>query len=135
MFTFPRRLINDPKSMQHEWQKDHMYAERGPWVTHVPTLSIITLQNMVPNVRNEDGNNLVSFYVHVIIAIKCVHYTIIVCNYHTLNISLVKKLHLKAASMHISGNNSICKFVYSKLFSYFVQAKSQQFPLFTVTYF
>ena len=61
MFTIPRRLINDPKSMQHEWQKDHMYAERGPWVTHVPTLSIITLQNIVPNVRNEDGNNLVSF--------------------------------------------------------------------------
>ena len=29
-------------------QKDHMYAERGQWVTHVNTLSIITLQNIVP---------------------------------------------------------------------------------------
>ena len=30
-----------------------MYAERGPRVTHVHTLSIITLQNIVPDVRNE----------------------------------------------------------------------------------
>ena len=57
-----------------------MYAERGPWVTHVHTLSIITLQNIVPDVRNESKNDLVSFYVNVIIAIKCVHYTIIACN-------------------------------------------------------
>ena len=30
-----------------------MYPERGPRVTHVHTLSIITLQNIVPDVRNE----------------------------------------------------------------------------------
>ena len=36
-----------------EKQKDHMYAERGPRVTHVNTVSIITLQNIVPAVRNE----------------------------------------------------------------------------------
>ena len=30
-----------------------MFAERGPRVTHVKTLSIITLQNIVPDVRNE----------------------------------------------------------------------------------
>ena len=29
-------------------------------------------------------------YVHVIIAIKCVHYTIIVCNKHTSKRKLVK---------------------------------------------
>ena len=34
-------------------QKDHMYAERGPRVNHVNTLSIITLQNIVLDVRNE----------------------------------------------------------------------------------
>ena len=34
-----------------------MYAERGPRVTHVNTLSIITLQNIVPDVKK----NLISF--------------------------------------------------------------------------
>ena len=34
-------------------QKDHMYAERGPRVTHIYTLPIITLQNIVPDVSNE----------------------------------------------------------------------------------
>ena len=57
-------------------QKDHMYAERGPRVTNVNTLSIITLQNIVPDVKK----NLISFLKHLNIAIKCVHYTIIVCN-------------------------------------------------------
>ena len=58
-----------------------MYAERGPRVTHVHTLSIITLQNIVPDVRNERRKlSHIVFYVDVIIAIKCVHYTIIVCN-------------------------------------------------------
>ena len=39
-------------------QKDHMYAERGPWVTHVNTLSIITLQNIVP--RTYDPSSFIS---------------------------------------------------------------------------
>ena len=30
-----------------------MYAERGLTVTHVHTMSIITFQNIVPDVRNE----------------------------------------------------------------------------------
>ena len=34
-------------------EKDRMYAERGPRVTHVNTLSIITLQNIGPDVTNE----------------------------------------------------------------------------------
>ena len=34
-------------------QKDHVYAGKGLRVTHVNTLSIITLQNIVPDVRNE----------------------------------------------------------------------------------
>ena len=43
-------------------QKDHMYAERGPRVTHVNTRSIITLQNIVPDVRYESRKkNLVSY--------------------------------------------------------------------------
>ena len=41
-------------------QKDHMYEtclyERGPRVTHVNTLSIITLQNIVPDVRNDHAH-------------------------------------------------------------------------------
>ena len=52
-----------------------MYAERGPRVTHVNTLSIITLQNIVPDVRNESRKQVVSFFVHMIIAIKRVQYT------------------------------------------------------------
>ena len=38
-----------------------MYAERGPRVTRVNRLSIITLQNIVQDVRNERRKNLVSF--------------------------------------------------------------------------
>ena len=30
-----------------------MYAEKGPRVNHVNTLSFITLQNAIPDVRNE----------------------------------------------------------------------------------
>ena len=53
-----------------------MYAERGPRVTHVNTLSIITLQNIVPDVRNESRKqSRIVFFVHMIIAIKRVQYT------------------------------------------------------------
>ena len=36
-----------------EQQMELMYAERGPRITDVNTLSIITLQNIDPDVRNE----------------------------------------------------------------------------------
>ena len=38
-----------------------MYAESRPWVTHVNTLSIISLQNIVPDSKMKVENNLVSF--------------------------------------------------------------------------
>lgn len=63
-------------------QKANMFAERGPRITHVNTLpSIITLQNIIPDMRNESRKRTISYrvYVYVIIAIQFVHYTIIVC--------------------------------------------------------
>ena len=72
-----------------EQQIGHMYAERGPRVTDVNTLFIITLQNIDPNVRNESRKH--RFYVHII-AKKWVHYIIIICNQHTINSTLVKSI-------------------------------------------
>ena len=38
-----------------------MYSEIGPRVTHDNTLSVITLQNIIPDLEMKVGNNLVSF--------------------------------------------------------------------------
>ena len=70
-----------------------MYDKREPGVTHFNTLSIFTLKNIVPDVRNKSmKQSYIVIFVHVtcIIATKSVRSTMIICYQHTLNSTLVK---------------------------------------------
>lgn len=58
-------------------QKD-MYDEREPRAIHVNTHSLNTPQNIIPDLRNEIIKQS-RIYLYVIIALKFVHYIVIVC--------------------------------------------------------
>ena len=84
----------------------YMYPEIGPWVTHVNTLSIITLQNIVTDVRkwkkktisyrfknNVVGGALFKFQDNIYSQTKCIHrFILYVCLFVILPIGTLTVL-------------------------------------------